>query len=277
MNNTTLFKTLLLVVLITASACAVKHKITSEKTPTTLKLVWSDEFNKTGLPDSTKWGYDFADGCPNVCGWGNNEWQYYTVSRKENTRVEDGHLVIEARQEKMGNKDYTSARMVTKGKGDWTYGRIDVRAKLPKGRGVWPAIWMLPSTNFHGNWPTSGEIDIMENVGFMPDSLFGTIHNGSYNWMLKTQVVSSIYSNTLSADYHTYSLDWNADKMDFLFDDKVFHTFINAHTDVNAWPFDKDFHLILNIAVGGNWGGKMGVDAAIWPQQMLVDYVRVYQ
>ncbi len=245
--------------------------------PDSMKLVWSDEFDSGTMPDPTKWGYDLGDGCPEICGWGNNELQYYTDNRKENVRIEDGKLIIEARQEKMGSKDYTSARLKSKLKGDWTYGRIVARAKLPKGLGVWPAIWMLPTEWAYGEWPASGEIDIMENVGYMPDSLFGTIHTKKYNGSLGTQVTKGIFSSTLSTQYHEYEIDWNDQKIDFLFDGALFQSFRNNHEGSEAWPFDKTFHLLMNIAVGGNWGGKHGVDVAIWPQRMYVDYVRVYQ
>lgn len=241
------------------------------------RLVWSDEFNYAGLPDTSKWGYDLGDGCPNVCGWGNNELQYYNANRSENARVENGHLVITARKEKAGTKDYTSARMVSRFKGDWTYGRMVIRAKLPKGRGVWPAIWMLPTDWAYGGWPASGEIDIMEFVGYMPDSVFGSLHTQFFNHSIGTQVTKGLYSKTLSSDFHEYSINWDAEKIEFYYDDQLFQTFRNNGQGFGAWPFDKRFHLILNIAVGGNWGGKMGVDPDIWPQEMLVDYVRVYQ
>lgn len=241
------------------------------------RLVWSDEFNRDGLPDPTRWDYDEGDGCPANCGWGNNELQYYTAKRLENARVENGMLLIEARREPFGNKEYTSTRLVSRGKGDWTYGRIEVRAKLPRGRGAWPAIWMLPTDWAYGNWPRSGEIDIMENVGYMPDSLFGTVHTESFNHIKGTQVSKSLYCNTLDDEFHTYGIEWTADKIDFYFDGKPYHTFTNRKTNADAWPFDQRFHLLLNIAVGGNWGGKMGVDTSVWPQIMWIDYVRVYQ
>ena len=241
------------------------------------ELVWADEFKTEGLPDSTKWGYDKGDGCPRNCGWGNNELQYYTSDRLENARVEDGNLVIEAHREAMKTREYSSSRMVSKHKGDWTYGKIEIRAKLPKGIGVWPAIWMLPTDWAYGDWPSSGEIDIMEHVGYIPDSIFGTVHTKRYNGMLGTQKSKGIASKTVSSSFHTYGMEWNEEKIDFLFDDKVYHSFPNRNEGPEAWPFDLNFHLVLNIAVGGNWGGKMGVDTAIWPQQLVVDYVRVYQ
>ncbi len=240
-------------------------------------LVWSDEFDINGLPNPKKWGYDFADGCPNNCGWGNNEWQYYTASEINNARVENGKLIIEAHKEKRGNKSFTSARLSSKNKGDWKYGKVVVRAKLPKGRGVWPAIWMLPTEWAYGGWPSSGEIDIMENVGYMPDSLFSSLHTKSFNHIMQTQVTSGIYDNTLSSSFHDYELEWTKDEIHFLYDGTNLLSFKNNESGFEAWPFDKAFHLLLNVAVGGNWGGKLGVDENIWPQQMVVDYVRVYQ
>lgn len=266
--------------LFTALLLALAACSGAKNTPATLKnrqLIWSDEFNYSGLPDTTKWGYDLGDGCPGNCGWGNNEWQYYTANRLENARVEDGHLIIEARKEKMGTKDYTSSRMVSRHKGDWTFGRIAVRAKLPKGLGVWPAIWMLPTDWVYGGWPNSGEIDIMENVGYMPDSLFGSVHTERFNHILRTQTTKGVFSPTLSSQFHEYSIEWNAEKIDFFFDGKQYLTFRNRHEGSGAWPFDQKFHLLLNIAVGGNWGGAKGVNTLIWPQRMLVDYVRVYR
>jgi beta-glucanase (GH16 family) len=242
-----------------------------------LKLVWSDEFNTNGLPDSAKWGYDLGDGCPKNCGWGNNEWQYYTASRAENARIEDGHLIIEAHKEAKGGKNYTSSRMVTKHKGDWTYGKVEARIQLPKGRGVWPAFWMLPTDWAYGGWPASGEIDIMEAVGYKPDSIWGSVHTTSFNHIQNTQVTSGIEDNTISSKFHVYAVEWDAEKIDFFYDGTKYQNFKNLHKGSAAWPFDRDFHVVLNIAVGGNWGGTMGVDETIWPQLMLVDYVRVYQ
>lgn len=241
------------------------------------KLVWADEFNYQGLPDSTKWDYDKARGCPSNCGWGNNELQYYTWNRKENARVENGHLIIEARKEQWEDAKFTSTRLVTRNKGDWKYGRIEVKAKLPKGKGLWPAIWMLPTDWKYGGWPHSGEIDIMENVGYMPDSLFGTVHTAAYNGMIGTQKVKGIYVNYLSEKFHVYAIEWNEKSISFYMDDKLYNVFSNENKDTASWPFDQRFHLLINIAVGGNWGGKFGIDDTAFPQQMLIDYVRVYQ
>lgn len=241
------------------------------------KLVWSDEFDYTGLPDSMKWGYDKGKGCPDNCGWGNNELQFYTWNRQENARAEKGKLVIEVRKENYSGAAYTSARLVSKNKGDWKYGRFEIKAKLPAGTGMWPAIWMLPTKWEYGGWPHSGEIDIMENVGYMPDSVFGTIHSGAYNGMIGTQKSKGLLFKDLSKAFHIYEIEWTADSISFFIDKKKYNLFKNEHSGSEAWPFDKEFHLLLNIAVGGNWGGKFGVDDKIFPQKMEVDYVRVYQ
>ncbi|HEX2536296.1 MAG TPA: glycoside hydrolase family 16 protein [Chitinophagaceae bacterium] len=241
------------------------------------KLVWADEFNYTGLPDSTRWGYDRGSGCPANCGWGNNELQYYTVGRPENARVEGGRLIIEARREAMEDRAYTSARLATKHKGDWKYGRFEIRARLPRGRGLWPAIWMLPTDWVYGGWPASGEIDIMEFVGYLPDSLFGTVHTKAFNHGIGTQKSQSIWRNDLSDSFHVYAIDWTAERIRFLIDGKEFLQFANDGGGSTHWPFDQQFHLLLNVAVGGNWGGKLGVDDSVFPQKMEVDYVRIYQ
>ena len=240
------------------------------------QLTWSDEFDYQGAPDSSRWSYDLGNGCPRVCGWGNNEAQYYT-DELANARVEDGHLVIEAHQTGDPERPFTSARLVTRGKGDWTYGRIEVRATLPSGRGSWPAIWMLPTDNAYGGWPRSGEIDIMEHVGYEPLMVYGTVHTEAYNHMHGTQQGDSILVADAEEHFHRYAIEWHEDRIDFFVDDEKYHTFSRYSQDPAAWPFDQPFHLILNLAVGGNWGGKYGVAQDIWPQQMRVDYVRVYE
>ena len=272
-------RTGMLILLLVAVGVVIQWSIAkgSHENANELKLVWSDEFDSGTLPDAGKWGYDVGDGCPNVCGWGNNELQYYTANRESNARIENGHLIIEAHREPMGGKEYTSARLVSKHKGDWTYGKVVASAKLPKGLGVWPAIWMLPTDWKYGGWPASGEIDIMEHVGYMPDSLFGSIHTTRFNHVIGTQVTKGVYSTSLSDTFHEYGIEWDADKIDFLFDGVGFQTFQNIKEGPDAWPFDQSFHILLNMAVGGNWGGRKGVDTSIWPQQLIIDYVRVYQ
>lgn len=242
------------------------------------KLIWSDEFNRVGTPDSTHWGYDLGDGCqaPSGCGWGNNEKEFYTKNPK-NVRIENGHLIIEAHREQRGESQYTSTRIVSKHKGDWQYGKIEIRAKLPKGRGVWPAIWMLSTDEKHGGWPGNGEIDIMEYVGWKPGVVHGTVHTEAYNGMKGTQKEGKTPLPDCSEQFHTYAIDWTKEKIEFMVDDKVYHSFIrNPADDYKGWPFDQRFHLIMNIAVGGGWGGAEGIDESIWPQKMEVDWVRVW-
>ena len=259
------------------SACCILLFCSSNAQNKFANLVWADEFDKPGLPDTSKWSYDKGRGCPQNCGWGNNELQYYTENRKENARVEDGHLVIEVRKESFENAQYTSARLASKNKGDWKYGRIEAKAKLPAGRGMWPAIWMLPTNWEYGGWPKSGEIDIMENVGYWPDSILATVHTDKYNGMLNTQKTAGIHRNDISKAFHVYAMEWTADSINFFIDDVKYNSFKNDQTGVGAWPFDKTFHILLNVAVGGNWGGKFGVDDSIFPQKFMIDYVRVYQ
>jgi beta-glucanase (GH16 family) len=238
------------------------------------KLVWSDEFDKPGLPDDSKWSFD-TNG--NASGWGNNEWQYYTAKKIENAVVEDGMLHIKAITESISDKQYSSARLVTKGKGDWLYGRIEVRAKLPGARGIWPAIWMLPTDWTYGGWPKSGEIDIMEHVGYMPDSIFASVHTESYNHVIRTQRTKGFHLSNLHKRFHVYALEWDAQTVSVFVDNTLFFTFKKEAGDYKVWPFDQKFHLLLNVAVGGNWGAVQGVDATAFPQEMIVDYVRVYQ
>ena len=243
----------------------------SQKENVKPKLVWSDEFNYRGLPDSAKWSYDV--GCH---GWGNNELQCYTEKRSENARVENGKLIIEARKENYDKKEYTSARLISKSKGDWKYGRMEIKAKIPKGVGTWPAIWMLASTT-PLRWPDDGEIDIMEHVGFDQGKIHASIHCKKYNHIIGTQKTAVAEIPDCSDSFHIYSLDWTPDTIKILADNKVYFKFANEHTDSKAWPFDKPFHLLLNIAIGGNWGGQKGIDDSIFPVRMEVDYVRIYK
>ena len=260
-------KKMLLAFIFIPSLFSVQFALAQEK----WKLVWSDEFNYKGLPDSTKWTAETGGH-----GWGNNELQYYTKGRKENARVENGMLTIEARKESYQEKKYTSARLITKGKGDFQYGRIDVRARLPKGLGTWPAIWMLGSTT-PLKWPDDGEIDIMEHVGFNQGVIHASVHTKKYNHSIGTQKTDSIQVKDCSENFHVYSVEWNADSVKVIVDGNQFFHFANEHSGYAAWPFDNKMYLLLNIAVGGNWGGRKGVDDSIWPQQMEIDYVRVYQ
>ena len=240
--------------------------------------VWCDEFEVDGLPDATRWGYDVGGH-----GWGNQELQFYTQANLNNAFIEDGILNIRALAEPTGSNPYTSARLVTKYRGDWLYGRIQVRAKMPSGRGVWPAIWMLPTNWIYGDWPASGEIDIMEYVGYDPDIVHGTIHTGAFNHMMNTQIGFSRALPTVEEEFHVYEMIWEPGKIELFIDGDRYARFgFNPDTTIqipnsDAWPFDDPFHLILNLAIGGTWGGLRGVDASIFPQTMQVDYVRVFQ
>ena len=236
------------------------------------KLIWSDEFNYTGLPDSTKWGYDVGGN-----GWGNNELQYYTLADTNNVMVKNGILSIIARKEKKENKDYTSARMVTRGKAEFRYGRIEFRAKLPKGRGTWPAGWSLGSNIKQVGWPQCGEIDIMEHVGFDPDTIVGSLHTTAYNHIKGTQKTNRLFIKNPYTEFHTYAIEYSPEKMDFLLDDTVYLTVKNEHKTSDEWTFDKPQYLLLDLAIGGNWGGAKGVDVSIFPVTLEVDYVRVFQ
>ena len=226
-------------------------------------LVWSDEFNYKGLPDPKKWNYDTGGR-----GWGNNELQYYTFQNTKNARVENGHLIIEARKEQMGKNEYTSARLVTKGKGDWTHGRIEVSAKIPKGLGTWPAIWMLGSKT-PLKWPDDGEIDIMEHVGFDQGNIHASIHCKKYNHIMGTQKTDTIRVNDCSDAFHVYQLDWDAETVRIGIDNTVYFQFKNEHSSRDAWPFSEPQYLLLNLAVGGNWGGQKGVDSTIYPLSLI--------
>jgi beta-glucanase (GH16 family) len=235
------------------------------------RLIWSDEFSNEGLPDPEKWTFDVGDH-----GWGNEELEYYTQNEPKNSRIENGKLIIEAHADSSYPKGYSSARLLTRGNASWQYGYLEIRAKLPQGRGTWPAIWMLPEENLYGGWPKNGEIDIMEHVGFDPGKVHGTVHTESFNHNIGTQKGGSLLVPDFHTEFHTYAIDWTSDKIDFMIDGKIYFTFENSGNDYKEWPFDQPFHLILNIAVGGGWGGLQGVATDIWPQRMEVDYVRVY-
>ena len=241
------------------------------------QLVWADEFNYNGLPDPAKWGYDVGGH-----GWGNKELQFYTERRKENARVENGLLIIEARRDAWEGHEYTSARLVSKDKGDWSYGRFEVKAKLPSGRGTWPAIWMLPTSREYGNWPNSGEIDIMEHVGHEADVVHASVHTRAYHHSIKTEKTARVDVPNARSGFNLYAVEWTPEEIRGYVNKQHYFTFKNERltnpaADYRQWPFDKPFHILLNIAIGGTWGGAKGVDERIWPQRMEIDYVRVYQ
>jgi len=236
------------------------------------KLTWSDEFNNNGLPDSSKWNYETGGN-----GWGNNELEYYTDHNIENARVENGFLNITAKKQKTGKNLYTSARLTTKNKANFQYGKIEVRAKLPAGRGTWPAVWMLGNNINEVGWPACGEIDIMEHVGYEKDSIHGTVHTEAYNHVKGTQRGKAVFISNPYDSFHNFSIEWTPEKIDFLMDGQQYFQFVNEHLTTKEWPFSQPFYLIMNLAIGGGWGGKMGVDETIFPATMQVDYVRVFQ
>ena len=238
------------------------------------ELTWNDEFDYLGSPNSKLWSYDVGGH-----GWGNEEQQFYTELRQENARVNGDHLILEARKEPWRGSRYTSARLVSKTKGDWTYGRIEVRAQLPSGTGTWPAIWMLPTNSSYGNgrWPDTGEIDIMEHVGHNPGHIHATIHTDAYNHTNGTQRGGETIIPDASDAFHVYALEWTPESLVFSIDENEFWTYTKGRSNWQGWPYDRDFHLVMNIAVGGSWGGQQGIDDSIFPQKMLVDYVRVYR
>jgi beta-glucanase (GH16 family) len=252
------------------------------------QLVWSDEFNEPGLPNAGRWAYE--EGFVR-----NNELQYYTRARLQNARAEGGFLILETRKEKYRNArfdpaassqsprysqefaDYTSASVTTRGIAEWQYGRVEVRARLPRGKGFWPAIWMLGVDREKVGWPACGEIDIMENVGFDPDTIHANIHTARYNHTKNTQKGASIKVDRPYESFHVYAVEWDRDRVEFFVDGKSYFSFSNERSGREAWPFDQPMYLILNVAFGGSWGGQEGIDDSTMPQSMAIDYVRVYQ
>ena len=231
------------------------------------KLVWEENFNKKEINEKF-WNFELGDGCPNSCGFGNNERQIYT---KINHEIKDGNLVIEARKER--NK-YTSTKITTKGKKEFKYGRIEASAKLAVGQGIWPAFWMLGANIDEVQWPKSGEIDILEYVGRDPHMVYTTLHTqDSHGNTINTKRTEFL---NIEEGYHVYAIEWDKDKIEFFVDKTLVYTFNPSIKNEDTWPFDKPFYIILNLAVGGNFGGPE-VDDAIFPQKFYIDYVRVYQ
>ncbi|MCZ4410004.1 family 16 glycosylhydrolase [Cryomorphaceae bacterium 1068] len=236
-----------------------------------MELIWSDEFNGTEL-NSDQWSYEIGDGCPDLCGFGNNEEQYYTDS-PENIMLENGRLIITGKEDTLGGLAYSSAKIYSKNKGDFRYGRIEARMKFPTGQGVWPAFWMLSTEDTYGGWPESGEIDIVEMIGSNPGQVVGTMHTGEPHTF-----ISGYYNlppdEILADDFHIYSIEWEPDSVTFFFDGIQYHQL--TPDILSPWaPFQEDFYLILNLALGGNWPGPVDETTEL-PQTLEVDYVRVY-
>ncbi len=283
------FKSIILFTLVVLFSCADMADKKEKDTPKTYQLVWADEFETNGRLDSLKWTYEY--------GYIREGKRQYYTDRLQNVRAEKGFLILEARKEKIKNKtpfsierpevkfekdstDYTSASITTTGLAQWKYGRIEIKAKLAGGRGVWPAIWMLGENWQLGKgvaWPKCGEIDIMEHVGFEKDSIYAVVHTQAYNGMHNTQPKESVFIDDPYDKFHTYTIEWTPEKIGWFLDEKETFIYKNEHKTVDEWPFDQPFHLKLNVAVGGGWGGQKGIDDSMFPQRMIIDYVRVYQ
>jgi beta-glucanase (GH16 family) len=234
------------------------------------ELVWNDEFSQAdgSAPDPTKWGHDIGGS-----GWGNSELQYYT-SRTNNARIEGGHLVLEALEEAYGERDYTSARLLTKHKSDWNYGRMEARLKVPRGQGLWPAFWMLGTNISTVGWPRCGEIDIMENIGREPRIVHGTVHGPGYSGGEGVGGPHTAAAD-LADEFHVYAVEWETNVIRWYYDDVHYFSVTPENLGESAWVFDHPHFILLNVAVGGGWPGNPD-KSTLFPQQMRVDYVRVY-
>ena len=239
---------------------------------TGLNLIWSDEFDADRL-NETFWTFEIGNGS---YGWGNNELEFY---RRDNTTLVDGHLVIEARDESINGFDYTSSRLKTQGKFNFTHGRVDIRAVLPEGQGIWPALWMLGESITSVGWPRCGEIDIMEILGHEPSKLHATVHYANNNG---DRVMNGTSTNLpggqkFSDEFHVFSIIWEEDRIQFLLDDVPYHNITRNTLGLsNPYPFNEPFFFIFNVAVGGNWPGSPD-GTTRFPQHMIVDYIRVFQ
>lgn len=246
---------------------------TGYTTPTTYAgktLVWSDEFTSNTI-NTSNWAFETG-----ASGWGNSELENYT-SRSQNAFQSKGNLIIEARKENYNGSLYTSARMITKGRKVFTFGRIDIRAKVPTGKGIWPAIWMLGNNIDQVSWPACGEMDIMELLGQEPNKLYGTLHWGATTQLHQSKGTSTVLSTgSYDQQFHVYSLVWVKDQVQILVDDVVYNTIPASATAGSTNPFNSDFFFILNVAVGGTWPGSPD-GTTVFPQRMAVDYVRVFQ
>lgn len=259
---------MLLVFGVSCSAFQTRINSTPIAAPEGWNLTWHDEFDGKTI-DPANWTYDIGGG-----GWGNGEAEYYTA-RSENARLENGLLVIEARQEKYEGSYYTSARLKTQGLQSFQYGRIEGRIRVPSGKGLWPAFWMLGSSFNGSNWPDCGEIDIMEHIGKEPDLIFGTLHGPGYSGALGISKWNRQTYN-IADDYHTYAIEWEPAEIRWYYDGEQYHSVTPADVGEREWVFDQPFFIILNLAVGGQLPGMVGLDT-VFPTQYLIDYVRVFQ
>ncbi|MCZ4407216.1 family 16 glycosylhydrolase [Cryomorphaceae bacterium 1068] len=257
-----------------------------EETPLTLtqnmegdswEIVWADEFDGDGIADTTKWTYDIGN-----WGWGNGELQYYTVNRPENARQENGNLIIEAHKNDLGYP-WTSARLTTRGKTSFLYGKLEFRAKVPAEKGNWSAGWTLGDKYVDElSWPYCGEIDILESVGYQMDNETGngtahaSAHCGAYYFKLGNQPTGTTSVENMNSEFHTYGVVWTPDGITAYVDDVEYFTYDDTSSEL-SWPFGQAQNLILNLTMGGGWGGLEGMDESVTKQQMVIDYVRVYQ
>jgi len=246
------------------------------------ELIWSEEFNYEGLPDSSNWSYAKGNGCPNLCGWGNNEIQYYTVRDERNARVEDGRLIIEAIKGEDGV--WTSARLKSQHKKTFRYGKIQFRAKLPAGAGTWPALWLLARDIESDGWPECGEIDVMEHAGKKPGQVQSALHTTSSHG--DTHNKASTFIEDFHSEFHLYEAHWTPGSITFSVDGQAFYTYAPEPQTEATWPFRDEFFIIMNIAMGGNFGSdaqyesegkKNGIAPDLEHTRMEVDYVRVYK
>lgn len=278
MKHNIAFGLLLIAIFSISNGEAQQHKKTAQSVvkKNKWKLVWADEFNYNGIPDTSKWGWETGNS-----GWGNEELQNYTGRDTSTASVRNGILRITANKLISADKvSYTSARLLTRHKAAWKYGRIEVKARVASGLGICSAIWMMPSDcGDRGGWPACGEIDIMEHIGWEShkDSIFQTAHTGAYNHIRKTQKGARTYIPAPFSDFHIYAMEWNPDGLDYYIDGTQRYHFPNEHKTSAEWPFDAEFFLIMNISVGGKWEGAFGIDPTIFPATMEVDYVRAYK
>jgi len=255
-------------ILLALTGCSTDEKQT---VITKTKLVMEEEFNINGAPDPALWSYEIGTGNN---GWGNNELQYYT-NRPENIVVADGMLKITAKKELLLGSSYTSARILTKGKLEQKYGRIEARIKLPYGKGIWPAFWMLGANSETVSWPQCGEIDIMEYLGNQPTKVLGTVHGPGYSGGSAITKSYSLIKNRFDNDFHIFGIEWGENYINYYVDDVLYNQITPADV-TGEWVFNEPFYIILNVAVGGNLPGSPNNETS-FPQTMLVDYVKIYE